>query len=410
VTWARSRLAYPSLVPSSLLPPEDPSRGTSTGRTVRDWVVDILLFLLTVALGGIVYFGSLDDAVHHVPIGLQALDLVFGVIAVLALWGRRQRPLEVAVLAALLTIPSAAAAPASVVALFSLAVHRRTALAAAAAALNLAVSAIFPLIRPQTQAYWVGLVASLVITAIVLAWGMFVRARRQLVWSLRVRAERAEAEQQLQAERARTAERTRIAREMHDVLGHRISLLALHAGGLQLRPDLPPEQVRQTADLLRATATQALDELRGVIGVLRDEDAAERAPDMPQPTLGDIPRLVADTQGAGAKVTLEMHVPDAADLPAALGRDAYRVVQEALTNVAKHATGTTTSVQVDGAPGDGLRVRVSNRLPVAATRPLPGSGSGLLGLRERVTLAGGTLEHGPTPTGDFVVDARFAWS
>jgi len=105
----------------------------------------------------------------------------------------------------------------------------------------------------------------------IVGWGMFVRARRQLILTLRERAQRAEADQTLHAERARTAERTRIAREMHDVLAHRISLVALHAGALEVRPDLPPEMVRETAELLRSTARQALEELRGVIGVLRDE-------------------------------------------------------------------------------------------------------------------------------------------
>src|SRR6266536_2853227 len=96
---------------------------------------------------------------------------------------------------------------------------------------------------------------------------MFVRARRQLLLTLRERALRAEADQHLHADRARMAERTRIAREMHDVLAHRISLLALHAGALEVRPDLPPEEVRETAELLRSTARQALEELRGVIGL-----------------------------------------------------------------------------------------------------------------------------------------------
>ena len=99
-----------------------------------------------------------------------------------------------------------------------------------------------------------------------------------------------------------------------------------------------------------------------------------------------------------------------ADPPDALGRDAYRIVQEALTNVAKHAQGTATSVRVSGGPGDGLRVDVRNRLPIAAgSATIPGSGSGLLGLQERVALAGGTLASGPNDAGEFVVDARLAW-
>ncbi len=252
--------------------------------------------------------------------------------------------------------------------------------------------------------------------AVVTAWGMFVRARRQLVWTLRARAERAEAEQRLRADQARAAERTRIAREMHDVLAHRISLMALHAGGLQVARDLTDTQVRETAGLLRSTAQQALEELRGVIGVLREDpagegssDASDARPAPPQPTLRDIPRLVEDTRRAGARIKYSQAVDG--EVPDGVGRDAYRIVQEALTNVAKHARGTATSIQVTGSPGGGLHVAVRNRLPVGvpAGPVLPGSGTGLLGLRERVGLAGGTLTHGATADGEFVVDALLSW-
>jgi signal transduction histidine kinase len=240
---------------------------------------------------------------------------------------------------------------------------------------------------------------------------MFVRARRQLLLTLRERALRAEADQRLHEDRARMAERTRIAREMHDVLAHRISMLALHAGALEVRPDLPPAKVRETAELLRSTARQALEELRGVVGLLREEPGQDPAPPPPQPTLSDIRRLVDETRRAGAKIDFEMRVEDANAVPSALGRDAYRIVQEALTNIGKHASGTATWVRVSGAPDGGLHVSVRNRQPIraAAGPALPGSGAGLLGLQERVALAGGTLLHGPDGSGDFVVDAELHW-
>jgi signal transduction histidine kinase len=207
------------------------------------------------------------------------------------------------------------------------------------------------------------------------------------------------------------AERTRIAREMHDVLAHRISLLALHAGALEVRPDLPPEKVRETAELLRSTARQALEELRGVIGVLREDPAADRAPAAPQPTLSDIRRLVEETRRAGASIDLEMQVQQPDAVPGPLGRDAYRIVQEALTNIGKHAGGTAGRVRVAGGPQEGLHVSVRNRIPVHAHSgpALPGSGAGLLGLQERVALTGGTLVHGPDGSGDFVVEAELRW-
>jgi signal transduction histidine kinase len=243
------------------------------------------------------------------------------------------------------------------------------------------------------------------------AWGMFIRARRQLLLSLRERALRAEADQELHQEQARVAERTRIAREMHDILAHRISLLALHAGGLEVRPDLPPDQVQKTAALLRTTARQALEELRSVIGVLRENSAHDPPQAVPQPTLRDINRLIEETRGAGMDIDFEMHVDRVDDAPATLGRDAYRIVQEALTNVGKHASGNAAQVRVTGALDDGLHISVRNRQPVPAhtTPALPGSGAGLLGLQERVALAGGTLVLGPDDSGDFVVRAELTW-
>ena len=177
---------------------------------------------------------------------------------------------------------------------------------------------------------------------------------------------------------------------------------------LEFQPDLPPEKVRETAELLRSTARQALEELRDVIGVLRP--GREPPPRAPQPTLSDIPRLVQETRRAGTAIDFEMRVDHPDTAPGALGRDAYRIVQESLTNIGKHAPGTAGRVRVTGAAEGGLHVNVRNRLPVQHTGPaLPGAGAGLLGLQERVTLAGGTLVHGPDGAGDFVVDAELRW-
>ena len=159
-------------------------------------------------------------------------------------------------------------------------------------------------------------------------------ARRQ---SRRERARRAEAEQQLLVEQARHAERTRIAREMHDVLAHRISLLSLHAGALEFRPDAPPEEVARAAAVIRASAHQALEDLRAVIGVLRDGADGE-APQPPQPTLAALPGLLEESRAAGMRLHADVRVADLAAVPDAVGRHALRIVQEALTNARKHAT------------------------------------------------------------------------
>src|SRR5262245_22104516 len=204
----------------------------------------------------------------------------------------------------------------------------------------------------------------------------------------------------------------RIAGEMHDVLAHRVSMMALQAGGLEVRPDLPSAEVRQTASLIRSTARQALEELRGIIGVLQDGDSSSsEAARAPQPSLADITKLVDESRRAGMNIELDMRVETPEAAPAALGRDTYRIVREALTNVSKHARGAAATVSVPGRPGHGLNGPVRNRLPAARAggAPLPGNGMGLAGLGERVTLAGGTLRHGPSPDGDFVVSASLRW-
>jgi signal transduction histidine kinase len=166
--------------------------------------------------------------------------------------------------------------------------------------------------------------------------------------------------------------------------------------------------------------------LRDIIGVLRGTDNPQaehpeaqapgaeppEAPYDPQPRLGDIAHLVGGYQRAGLDVELDMGVdePDAA--PGPLGRDAYRIVREALTNVTKHASGAAATVSLSGCPGEGLRVVVRNKLPARAgpaAAKLPGSGLGLVSLAERVALAGGTLAHGPDVSGDFVLTATLRW-
>jgi signal transduction histidine kinase len=403
---ADTAVEHPGLIPGMLLAPEQDG---SRRRTGRDWFVDAVWFVLSVIIGLLAFNGTLQSATEHVPRVLEVVDVVVGIVCCLALWWRRTYVTQVAALAVVASVISATATFAVVLILFSTAIHRRTSAALALAGGLLAGSLVFTVIRPGKDSLLLTTVVTAAIAAAIVAWGMFVRARRQLVSSLRERAERAESEQRLKADQARLSERTRIAREMHDVLAHRISLIALHAGGLEINSNLSPEQVRETARLLRATSRQALEELRDVIGVLRS-DATGESVEAPQPTLADVPRLVADLRQAGANVKLQMEVADESAASTTLGRDAYRIVQEALTNVTKHARGTATEVQVTGAPGAGLHVQVRNRMPMnVVASQLPGAGAGLLGLQERVALAGGTLTHAPDSDGYFVVDAQLRW-
>jgi signal transduction histidine kinase len=404
------RFSAERLVPASLRAPVDAVLAHAVGpRTNRDMALDAAVCVLAAALGALFLSPTLKSS-GALSTPQLVVDLGCGSLACLSLWARRRWPLGVALVCAVLGAFSISATPAGLLALFSLAVNRSARPALLVTTLWIPALLVFALYSPTTDALSVVLVVTPLAFAAT-AWGMFIRARRQLLLTLRERALRAEADQRLHADRIRMAERTRIAREMHDVLAHRISLVALHAGALEVRPDLPPEKVRETAELLRSTACQALEELRAVIGVLREEPGQEPTPAAPQPTLTDIPRLVEETRRAGAKIDFEMCVehPDAA--PSALGRDAYRIVQEALTNVRKHALGTAGRVRVTGAADRGLHVSIRNRLPIRAHAgpALPGSGAGLLGLQERVTLAGGTLVHGPNESGDFVVEAELRW-
>ncbi len=138
-------------------------------------------------------------------------------------------------------------------------------------------------------------------------WGAYVGARRDLVASLRERAVRAEEERERRAEQARLAERARIAREMHDVLAHKVSLIALQAGGLEVNPGVGAERVQQTAGQIRSTAREALEELRGVLGVLRADRPAPALPDgselAPQPGLAELTALVESSRAAGVRIT-----------------------------------------------------------------------------------------------------------
>jgi signal transduction histidine kinase len=376
----------------------------------RERAVDALAVLLAVALGALFLSPELHDTPQPLSATQIAVDVTAGLLACVSLWWRRRWPVGVAVACLLLGTVSTSATPAGLLALSSLAVHRPTRPTVIVTVLWLPSVLLFAVYSPTTDP--VTVVAFVMPLALAASgWGMFLRARRQLLLSLQDRVLRAEADQELHQEQARLAERTRIAREMHDVLAHRISLIALHAGGLELRPDLPPDQIQQTAALLRATARQALEELRSVIGVLRDQTGPEPASAAPLPGLRDISRLVQETRDAGTDIDFEMRVEAMNDLPEPLGRDAYRIVQEALTNVSKHARGAPARVRVTGSPDDGLHISVRNPQPVpASTTPtLPGSGAGLLGLHERVALAGGTLTVGPDGSGDFVVQAALTW-
>ncbi|MFE9242392.1 sensor histidine kinase [Nocardiopsis sp. NPDC006938] len=242
----------------------------------------------------------------------------------------------------------------------------------------------------------------LAVFAVVLPWllGLYLRSTSALERAGWERARTLERELRLRTERTRMRERSRIARDLHDAMGHQLSLLALGAGAMETAPDLPEER-RAQAGQLREAAGRAAEQLMVAVGVLRtDADPAPLAP-----TGDGLTRLVDDAREAGLRVTLEERGP-LVDLPLMVDRALYRVVQEALTNVAKHAPDTESRVELHGGSGS-VGVRVCNPLPRewGDRRPAPGAGSGLVGLRERVHLAGGALTAGPD-NGYWVVVAQ----
>ncbi|ATL25661.1 two-component system sensor kinase [Streptomyces formicae] len=233
------------------------------------------------------------------------------------------------------------------------------------------------------------------------ALGLWNKARRDVVESLHERAEQLEREQATRAEQARLQERARIARDMHDVVAHRVSLMVLHAGALEI--NAKDEETALGAELIRTTGREALAQLRDVIGVLKASDGEGIALG-PQPTLVDLERLLNQSRAAGMSVRrVDGGTPQR--LPTLLEHAAYRLVQESLTNVHKHAGAADTEVVVRYHEHD-LEIAVHNEAPTGPVELLPGSGMGLLGLRERVELLDGEFTAEPRPGGGFSVRAR----
>ena len=401
---------YRWLLPSALGRAEASGDGRGQGRRVRrtprDWAVDLAMFFLAALIG----IGAATTSYEvNSPEVVLVFDQVTGALACCALWLRRRWPAGLALALIVLGTVSPSASGAMIAALFGVTVHRPFKVAGPLAAAAVASGLLQSVLRPDPSISWgVSFVATLVITLLVVGWGMFVRSRRQLVEALRERAVRAEAEAVLRAEQAQRLAREEIAREMHDVLAHRLSLLSVHAGALEFRPDAPPAEVARAAGVIRDSAHEALQDLREIIGVLRSPGAGDE--DRPQPTLDTLDALVAESRQAGAKATLDNRVDDAAAVPGAVGRTVYRIAQEGLTNARKHAPGAEVSVTVTGRAGDGLTVEIRNPAPVGDVPEVPGSGQGLIGLTERATLAGGRLTHGPGPDGGFVISAWLPWA
>ncbi|WP_216651325.1 sensor histidine kinase [Actinomadura litoris] len=376
-----------------------PPAGLRHRRVMRDWAVDIAL------LGGAwLVWADVQRTLPQqdgLPGWTVTADPWFGAVACLALCLRRRFPLGLALLMAPLLAVTAAATGAAAVAVLTVAVHREWPAAALATGLNLLVVVPFGLLFPPPgSSGGQNAVALLLIFTAPLGWGVAVRARRRLAEGARLEEERRRREHALRLADARRAERARIAREMHDVLAHRVSLLAMHAGALAYRttqaetgkgPPLEAAEVREAVEVIRGNARLALDELGDVLAVLRSDDAED--PDdasaslaRPQPRMTEIAGLVEEARAAGQRVAFDGG--DVLDAPVPprpqVQRTAYRTVQEGLTNARKHAPDAPVTVRLTGRPGTGLEVVVTNPIPDNAstlTEPAPTLTDGALVVR-----------------------------
>ncbi|MWK39169.1 histidine kinase [Actinomadura sp. J1-007] len=371
---------------------------------MRERASDAAVTAVAVVLGLLMLRSAQVDPMPGQHVHLPSDLAVGGAACLVLLLFRRRWPVQVALLLSVGDLLASSAMGATAMGLFTLASHRPWRVALAVAGLNAVRVLVTFRLAGTDREYVESVTVVLLVYAVIVAIGMLVRSRRQLVESLTERARQAEEGQRLRVEEARLLERERLAREMHDVLAHRISLLAVHAGALEFRADAPDEQ-RRAAGVIRRSAYEAMEDLREVIGVLR-EAAPGAQPERPQPTLTDLPALVEESRRAGAHVTLDERVADPEKVPARVGRHAYRIVQEGLTNARKHAPGARVRVTVE-AVGPFLAIEIDNPLPPGPRPPaLPGAGAGLVGLAERVGMIGGTLDHGLSPEGRFRLAAR----
>ena len=408
-------------------------------RSVRDWGVDAGVVAVAALLGGFFLFVTVIE--EPAPSSLPPIGLDIGVAAAACLGlllFRRRWPVTLALLFIPAALVSSAAMGPAAVALFTVAAHRGARPVALVAGLHMIVNLVILRFAPLTpRQYAEAVVFIVLLDGVVVATGLLLRSQRLLVGSLRDRARQAEEGQRMRVEEARHLERERLAREMHDVLAHRISLLAVHAGALEFRRGATAAEAH-AAGVIRQSAYDALEDLREVLGMLRGTPGGSDS-ERPSPTLGDLPALVEESRRAGMRVLLDDRLGGGSGtVPAGLGRHIFRVVQEGLTNARKHAPGSKVTVTVatgardagadggagvnggDGGAGvgsggadegvGGLTVEVVNPLPLAApAAQIPGAGTGLIGLRERLDLVGGRLEHEWTPGGDFRLWAWLPW-
>ncbi|WP_158257110.1 sensor histidine kinase [Kineococcus xinjiangensis] len=367
-----------------------------SGRVLQRWDVALPLLLAAAA-----------QVELHLPHSTEAAPATAGhaallAVVVLPLMAQRRAPLLAPAAAAaawaveplFFPVANTFAVPLAVLGLAPLAAARWAPTTARAWAASVLVVALLALQGATHGVYGVGGSVANAVFGSALAvvggvWRRHAEQRRQA--EERAAAERVAREE---ADRALAAERARIARELHDVVGHGLSVVVLQARGARRVLDADPDRAREALDEVERIASRSLHEMRLLMGVLRLPAGAP----VPQPGLADLPELVGGVRAAGTPVVLRLPAP-LPDLPAAVGVSCYRIVQEALTNALRHAPGGAVRVDVCCAGGS-VVLEVLTAAPAAsAGAPVDHGGSGLLGVRERVELFGGRLHAGPLPDG-----------
>jgi signal transduction histidine kinase len=355
----------------------------------RRLIGDALLIGLAAADAGL---NNLDD-------GTSPRDLPFTIIAVAALLVRRRVPY----LAFAATIPAlitGSAVVAALVALYTVAELRpeRYRLAVCAATAFVCYTSFWE--TPYSNASrLLDVVYAILFTGAPLLLGLLMRARAELSAKLAEIDRAREHEQELLIDKALARERANLSREMHDVVSHQVSLIAVQAGALQVTAH--DDATARTARTIRTLSVQTLDELRDMVGVLR-ASGSEAVALTPQPGIDDVKALVGNS---GIDTTITTDYDGAVKPSAAVQRAIYRAVQEGLTNIAKHAPGATASLDLSI---DTRRVCVTliNSRPTRMPDQLPSDRNGLLGLRERAELLGGSLQAGPLADGGYRLSMR----
>ncbi|HSU01114.1 MAG TPA: histidine kinase [Nocardioides sp.] len=371
------------------------------------WVSHLWRYALCVAISAAVW-GSVAGTEWRDHRGLLAVELVLGVASYVLVFFRRRAPVTIALVVAAMSALSGVAAGPATLAAVSVATRRVAWEVVVVCLANLAAAQAYTLIAPIEDNSPV--ITTLVILAVntgMMGWGLYIGSRREIIWNLRARAERAEREQELRIGQARSTERARIAREMHDVLAHRITQVSMQAGALAFRDDLSGDRLREGLGQIQGQANDALHELRDVLGVLREDDPGPVTA-RPQPTYDDIAALVDEARTLGLAIDWADEVDTTTPVPPATGRTVYRIVQEGITNVRKHAPGSVVAIRSAGGPETGISVVLANPLAAAATGA-PGAGLGLVGLRERAELRGGRLDQ-RTEDATFVLEAWLPWT